>query len=138
VIGVNTAMINMAQNISFAIASNTASYIAGELIMKGRGKRGYLGIAGQTVDLPKKVVRYFNLAFDSGIFVSHVDNQSPASKAGVQAGDTLIAFDHKPLDGIDSLHKLLVEKTIDQSYMVDLIRRNQWKTVWVGISEKGD
>lgn len=138
VIGVNTAMINRAQNISFAIASNTAKFIAGELIMKGRIKRGYLGVAGQTIHLPKRVVRHFQLVYESGIFVSHVDNQSPAAKAGIMAGDTLIAFDHKPLSGIDSLHKMLVEKTIGKSYMMDLIRNNKWTTVWVKISEKGD
>ncbi|MEM9340834.1 MAG: trypsin-like peptidase domain-containing protein [Bacteroidota bacterium] len=138
VIGVNTAMINMAQNISFAIASNTAQYIAGELIMKGKVKRGYLGVSGQTVTLPTKVVRHFNLAFETGLYVSHVDHQSPAARAGIQPGDTLVAFDHKPLDGVDSLHKLLVEKTINQSYLIDLLRRNKWKTVWAEISERGD
>src|SRR5205085_3462881 len=82
VIGVNTAIIQAAQGICFAIAINTAKLIAARLIRDGRVRRSYIGIAGQTVPLLTRVVRHFGLATETAVFVVTVEPGSPARRAG--------------------------------------------------------
>src|SRR4029079_8303513 len=112
VIGVNTAMILPAQGICFAIASNTAKLVATQLIRDGKVSRSYIGLAGQNVPLPRRIVRYYDLAVDSGIFVVSFEANSPARKSGLREGDIIIGFDDHPTAGIDDLHKLLTEERI--------------------------
>src|SRR5213075_695745 len=81
VIGVNTAMIRPAQGICFAIASNTAKFIAGWLIKEGRIRRGYIGVAGQTAPLHRRVARFYHLANETGVLVVSIDKGSPADHA---------------------------------------------------------
>ena len=138
VVGVNTALINRAQNICFAIASNTMQFVVAALINHGRVKRGFLGIAGQTVPLHKQVVRHFKLSTENGIRINSVEPQSPAQKAGIREGDVLIAFDHQPVNGIDDLHKLLSGDSISKTFMIDVLRSNKWQTLFAEIVEKGD
>src|SRR5262249_7609774 len=92
VIGVNTAVILPAQGICFAIAINTATFVAGRLIKDGRIKRGYIGVAGQNVPLPRQLVRRHNLSVTSGILVASVEPHSPAQHAGVYPGDVLVGY----------------------------------------------
>src|SRR6266478_357073 len=72
VIGVNTAMIRPAQGICFAIASNTAKFVAGWLIKEGKIRRSYIGVAGQNVPLHRRVVRFYNLPLETGVLVVSV------------------------------------------------------------------
>src|ERR1700738_4993036 len=83
VIGVNTAMILPAQGISFATSIDTAKFVASRLIRDGRVSRSYIGMAGQNVPLPRRIVRYYNLAVESGILVVSFEGDSPARKAGL-------------------------------------------------------
>src|SRR5213593_5112740 len=87
VIGVNTAIILPAQGICFAIAINTAKFVAGRLIRDGKIKRGYLGVGGQTVPLPRRLIRYHQLPVETGILVVTVEPSSPAQQAGLVEGD---------------------------------------------------
>src|SRR5207245_1058504 len=66
VIGVNTAVIRPAQGICFAIASNTAKFVAGWLIKEGRIRRGYIGVAGQTSPLHRRVAGFWHLSYWRG------------------------------------------------------------------------
>jgi S1-C subfamily serine protease len=131
VIGVNTAVILPAQGICFAIAIDTAKYVAGWLIKDGRIRRSYIGVGGQNVHLHRRVVRYFNLPVESGVVVLSVEPNSPAEQAGLREGDLIIGFDGKPVAGIDMLHKLLTETTIGKPCVADLIRRNEKLSVRV-------
>src|SRR3954451_13992200 len=112
VIGVNTATILPAQGICFATSIDTAKFVAGRLIRDGRISRSYIGVAGQNVTLPRRIVHYYQLAVESGILVvSHENNSdksraNPANLAGLRAGDVIIGFDNLPVRGIDDLHKL--------------------------------
>ncbi|MEM9329432.1 MAG: trypsin-like peptidase domain-containing protein [Bacteroidota bacterium] len=138
VVGVNTALINRAQNICFAIAANTMQFVVGQLINDGRVRRGYLGIAGQTVPLHQQVIRHFKLSTENGIRITSVESQSPAQKAGIREGDLLIAFDHQPINGIDDLHQLLSGDSIGKTFILDVIRNNKWQTLFADVVEKGD
>ena len=92
VIGVNTAVILPAQGICFAIASNTAQFVAGWLIKEGRIRRSSIGVAGQNVPLHPRVVRFHKLPADRGVLVVEVEPGSPAALAGVANGDTMVGF----------------------------------------------
>jgi len=112
VVGVNTAIILPAQGICFAIAINTAKYVAGRLIKDGRIRRGFIGVAGQNVPLHRRLVRWHNLPVESGIFVISVEAGSPAQTAGIREGDILIGYNDQTLPDIDALHRILTENRL--------------------------
>ena len=122
VIGVNTAMILPAQGISFATSIDTAKFVASRLIRDGKVSRSYIGLAGQNVPLPRRIVRYYNLAVESGILVVSFEGDSPARKGGVREGDIIIGLDDRPTAGIDDLHKLLSENLIGHKSSLLVIR----------------
>ena len=109
VIGVNTAVIRGAQGICFATAINTAKFVAARLIRDGFIRRGHIGIAAQDVPLPRRVVRFHNLAVESGLRIEEVQPSSPAAAAGLLRGDIIIEFAGRPVAGIDHLHRWLAE-----------------------------
>src|SRR5262249_17539211 len=131
VIGVNTAMILPAQGICFAIASNTASFVVSALIHEGRIRRAYLGVAGQTVPLHRRVVRFHDLAIESAIFVASLAADSPAARAGLREGDLIVGFDGKPTGGIDELHRLLTEERAGRSIAMAVVRGSERLTLTV-------
>ena len=125
VIGVNTAIIAAAQGICFATAVDTAKVVVGQLLRHRRVRRGYLGMAGQNTPLSRRMVRYFDLAIESGVRVTSVEDGSPAHRAGLEAGDLIVAWDGKPVAGIDDLHRLLSEEYVGRSAQVTVLRRAQ-------------
>ena len=125
VIGVNTAMIRPAQGICFAIASNTAKLVAGWLIRDGRIRRSYIGVAGQNVPLHRRVIRFYNLALETGVLVVSVEKDSPAEHAGLRAGDVIVAFDERPIGTIHELHKMLVSEQIGVPARLLIIRHTE-------------
>lgn len=125
VIGVNTAMILPAQGICFATSIDTAKFVASRLIRDGRVSRSYVGLAGQNVPLPRRIVRFYNLAVESGILVVSFEEKSPGQKAGLREGDIIVGFDDRPTAGIDDLHKLLTEERIGHKSKLVVIRGTQ-------------
>ena len=125
VIGVNTAMILSAQGICFATSIDTAKFVASRLIRDGRVSRSYIGLAGQNVPLPRRIVRYYDLPVESGILVVSFEENSPARKGGGREGDIIIGFDDHPTKGIDDLHKLLTEERIGRKSSLVIIRGTQ-------------
>jgi S1-C subfamily serine protease len=109
VVGVNTAVILPAQGICFAIAINIAKFVAGQLIKYGRVRRSFIGVAGQDVPLPRRLVRALNLAQESGVLVASVESGSPADRAGLREGDVIVAYDQVSVRAIDVLHQILTE-----------------------------
>ena len=122
VIGVNTAVIQGAQGICFAVPINTAKYVAGELIRRGRIRRAHLGIAGQ--DLSGHLQ-----AGPRGVLVIGLERGGPADGSGLYAGDILIEFNDAPVEGIDDLHRLLTEDRIGQVCRLRVKRAGQKVTV---------
>jgi len=108
VVGVNTAVIAGAQGICFAVPINTAKFVAGELIRRGRIRRAYLGIAGQDLSGP-------GFVGSKGILVLGIERGSPAETAGLEEGDIILGFNETALQGIDDLHRLLTEEYIGQT-----------------------
>jgi S1-C subfamily serine protease len=109
VIGVNTAVILPAQGICFAIAINTAKFVAGRLIKDGKIRRGYIGVAGQNVPLHRRLVRGHDLPAASGILVVSIEPNSPAQGAGLREGDIIAGFGDHPVSDIDALHRMLTD-----------------------------
>jgi S1-C subfamily serine protease len=122
VVGVNTAIIPMAQGICFAIPSNTAQFVAARLIRDGRIRRSYVGIHGQNVPLHRRVVRFHQLDVDTGVLVVGLDPKSPATRAGLAEGDVIVSFDAKPIFTIDDLQRLLTEERVGVPMTVGVIR----------------
>jgi S1-C subfamily serine protease len=122
VIGVNTAMIRPAQGICFAIASNTAKFVAGWLIRDGKIRRSYIGVAGQNVPIHRRIVRFYNLPSETGVLIVSVEKDSPAAKARLRAGDLIIGFNGEPIDSIHALHKKVMAEQIGVQSTVSIIR----------------
>jgi S1-C subfamily serine protease len=122
VIGVNTAIIRPAQGICFAIASNTVRWVVAWLIKDGRIRRSYIGVAGQTVPLIRKVARYHRLVQDTGVLVAGLESASPAVRAGLQEGDIVIALDGVATPAVDALHKQLTGERIGERAIVTFLR----------------
>lgn len=125
VIGVNTAVILPAQGLCFAIAIDTAKYIAGWLIKDGRIRRSYIGVGGQNVKVHRKVVRYYQLPVESGLLVVSVEPGSPAAKAGLREGDVIIQYNGAPVPDVDALHRLLNESSIGVYGTLGIIRHTE-------------
>jgi S1-C subfamily serine protease len=137
VIGVNTAMIMQAQGICFAIAIDTAKFVASRLIRDGHVRRSFIGIAGQNVPLPRRVVRYYNLPVESGILVVSFEKESPARRAGLIEGDSITGFDGQAVGGIDDLHRLLTDERVGRAAPLLLLRRTDKLTLDVVPQESG-
>jgi S1-C subfamily serine protease len=135
VIGVNTAMIRPAQGICFAIASNTAKFIAGWLIKEGRIRRGYIGVAGQTAPLHRRVARFYHLANESGAMVISVEKGSPAEQSRVRPDDVIVAFNDEPIASVHDLHKKLVGDRIGTPCKLTILRRTEQLTIYVTPAE---
>jgi len=132
VIGVNTAVILPAQGICFAIGINTAKFVAARLIRDGRIVRAYIGVAGMTAPLPRRFVRFYHLARETGVMVTSVEPGSPADKAGVKPRDIIITYGENPVAAVDDLHRLLSEEQIGAKARLTVIRgteRLQLETV---------
>lgn len=122
VVGVNTAMIAAAQGICFAIGINTASFVVGRLLRDGHIRRSFIGVAGQSVPLLRKLVRYHALDTEGGVFVVSVENGSPAANAGMRAGDIVVGFAGDPVRGIDDLHRHLTDERVGTPTPLTVLR----------------
>ncbi|MEO7411855.1 MAG: trypsin-like peptidase domain-containing protein, partial [Opitutaceae bacterium] len=122
VIGVNTAIIRPAQGICFAIASNTARWVVGLLIKDGRIRRSFIGVAGQTVPLIRKVARYHHIREETGVLVAGMEPESPATRAGLLEGDLILALDELPTPSVEALHKILTAERIGERAIVMFLR----------------
>jgi S1-C subfamily serine protease len=123
VIGVNTAMIQSAQGLSFSIASNTARFVAARLIRDGAVHRSYIGVAGQTVGVPRALARAHGIAAGAGILAVTIEKASPADTAGLRTGDIILAFADTPVAGVDDLHRLLTDERIGIPVPLVVLRR---------------
>jgi len=125
VVGINTAIIPMAQGIGFSIPSSTAKWIVSQLLSHGRVRRGYLGIAGQQRPLNRRLVRFYNLTTDYAVEVLSVHATGPAGQAGLREGDLIVSVNGHNVASVDDLHHFLSEWPIGQPIALTLIRGSE-------------
>jgi S1-C subfamily serine protease len=125
VVGVNTAVVLPAQGLCFAIAATLAETVVTALIREGRVRRAWLGLGGQTVALPRKVVRHFALAVETGVRIDTLERGAPAQAAGLERGDTIVALDDAPIASVDDLQRGLDAGAIGRRIAVSVLRRGR-------------
>lgn len=131
IIGVNTAMIPAAQGLCFAISSNLAAQIAGQLILQGKVKRAQLGIAAQPVKLTNRMIAANKLTTQTGVYVFETIPDGNYDNSQLHIGDIIIAFDNIPVATVDDMHLLLTEKQIGRKVLVDVLRGGHRVTITV-------
>lgn len=136
VVGINTAVILGAQGICFAVASNTASFVLGELIRHGRVRRAYIGVSAQTTPIPRRIALAAGVDAAFGATIMTVEPDSPAGAAGLAPGDTLIALDGHAITGVDDLIRLLNAERISAVVAVSVIRHGQRRTFDLAPTER--
>ncbi len=137
VIGVNSAVILPAQGICFAISVNTAKFVASRLIRDGRIGRGYLGIAGQNVPLPRRISRWHQLPEQSGVMILSIEANSPARRAGLMPRDIIVGYDGEPIRDIDDLHRLLTENKVGVGAPLTFLRGAEKLVVTIVAEDSG-
>jgi S1-C subfamily serine protease len=125
VVGVNTAMINGAQGLSFSIDINTAKEIASQLIRDGKVFKAYLGLAMQEVPVNQKILRHYHLQNQKGLFVVSIEPESPASRSQLKEGDIVVSFNGKPINSLHDLFKELTRKDVITAIDVSVIRHTE-------------
>lgn len=131
VIGVNTAVILSAQGICFAIPSNTAKFIAIELMRSGHVRRRFIGVMVQNVLLPKGMIHLGKIPIESGVSITGIERGSPAEQFGLQLGDVIVGLDDQIVTCIDDLHKFLTNTVIGSEFRLTIIRDFEKITVSV-------
>jgi S1-C subfamily serine protease len=122
VIGVKTAIFLRSQGICFAIAADTAQWIALRLLREGHVRRGYLGVAAQTAPIPTRLVRHHGLPDATGAFVTSVEHGAPAARAGLADGDIIVALGGRTIAGVYDLHRTLSETPHSHPTEIKLLR----------------
>ncbi len=122
VVGVNTAMIGGAQGLCFAVPINTAKAIIPELMRAGRVSRGWLGVAGQTQELSKPLVRRLGLKQSAGVLVVEVVSGGPGEAAGLRPGDLILSIAGKPAESVDAVHLILAKQKLGGEAELVLLR----------------
>jgi S1-C subfamily serine protease len=122
VVGINTAVIMGAQGICFAVASNTANFVLGELVRHGRVRRAYIGVAAQQSRIPRRLRHAAGITQPSAVMIATVEPGSPAARGGLHAGDIILALDGVAVTGADDLIRLLAGEKIGRTVAVDVLR----------------
>ena len=136
VIGINTAVIMGAQGICFAVASNTANHVLGEIIMHGRVRRAYIGVGAQTVPVPRRRAIEAGIENRLGAMLTTIDQSGPASQAGLLTHDLVVRLDGEPVTGIDDMIRLLDRSRIGKRLTVEVLRLGRLRTFEITPTER--
>ena len=131
VIGVNTAMIPNAQGLCFAVSSNLAAHVAGQLILHGKVKRAQLSVAAQPVNLTQRIIGANQLKTYSGVYVFEIVTNAKVNNSQMIVGDIIVEFDGKPIATVDNLHKYLTEDVIGKKIELGVLRGGRKQTITV-------
>jgi len=125
VVGINTAIIAMAQGIGFAVPSTTAQWVLTEILTQGRVRRAYLGISGRDRPLDRRLVRALGLPAMRAVEVMSRDANGPAAQSDLRPGDLICAVNDVPVDGIDALHRHVSRWPAGTTLTLHVLRRTQ-------------
>jgi S1-C subfamily serine protease len=129
VIGINTAIINGAQGICFAVASNTAQFVLSEIIRHGYVRRAYIGVSGQTAPIPRRHAVVAGIDNRMGALLMQIEPDGPAAKAGLLGGDVVIRLDGVEINGVDDLIRVLDRDRIGRALAMDVLRMGRLRAV---------
>ncbi|TSC72730.1 MAG: protease do [Parcubacteria group bacterium Gr01-1014_38] len=129
VVGINAAINSMAQGIGLAIPATTANWVVGELIARGKVRRAYFGIAGQTVTLPRSLLRALGREAEAAVGIVGIEEDGPAEDVGLQEGDLLLSLNGIPVTSVDHLHQLLTKERTGSPLRVTIFRDGQQRDV---------
>jgi S1-C subfamily serine protease len=135
VVGINTAMIGGAQGLCFAVSSNTARFVVGEFVAHGRVRRAHLGIAAQTVPLPRRTALALGVGAQA-VRVGDIEPDGPAARAGLKVGDAIVALDGHPITAADDLIRLLVASRIGRAIEVIALRNGRREHLTITPAER--
>src|SRR5215208_5825211 len=136
VIGINTAVILGAQGICFAVASNTANHVLSEIIMHGRVRRAYIGVAAQTVPVPRRHAIAAEIDNKLGALLTSVEQGGPADRAGLLSRDLVVRLDGDRVTGVDDLIRLLDGSRIAKTIGIDVLRLGRLRSFDVVPTER--
>jgi S1-C subfamily serine protease len=125
VVGINTAIIPMAQGIGFAIPASTAQWVLTEILTQGRVRRVYLGVSARDRPLDLRLVRALSLSVKRAVEVMGLEPEGPAVEAGLRLGDVVVGVNDAPVDGVDALHRQLSRWPPGTTLTVDVVRRTE-------------
>ncbi len=123
VIGINTAIVPQGQGIGFAIPSNMALNILGQLSGAGKVTRGWLGVAIQ--QLSPELMQAFKLDNNNGALIADVIADSPAKKAGLRRGDIIVGFNGEKVHESSELPRLVATMPPGTTATVDILREGK-------------
>jgi S1-C subfamily serine protease len=129
VIGINTAIINGAQGICFAVASNTAQFVLSEIIRHGYVRRAYIGVSGQTAPIPRRHAVVAGVDNKMGALLAQIEPDSPAAIAGLLPGDVVIKLDGVDVNGVDDLIRILDRDRIDRTLAMEVLRMGRLRAI---------
>lgn len=125
VIGVNTAVVSAAQGLCFAVSSNLAAYVVGQLIFNGKVKRAQLGIAAHSINLTQRMIGANQLKTKTGVYVYEIAKIKEIQNNEIKEGDIIVAFNDKPIATVDNLHKYLNEEAIGKKALLSILREGR-------------
>ena len=129
VIGINTAIINGAQGICFAVASNTAQFVLSEIIRHGHVRRAYIGVSGQTAPVPRRHAVVAGVDNKMGALLAQIEPDGPAAKAGLLPGDVVVRLDGVVVNGVDDLIRVLDRDRIGRTLEMDVLRMGRLRGI---------
>jgi S1-C subfamily serine protease len=136
VIGINTAIIQGAQGICFAVASNTASFVLGEIVRFGRVRRGYIGLSAESAAVPRRLALRNEIQTKGAVRITAIEPHSPAAEAGLRTGDFIVALDGVAVSGADDLIRLLDASRVGKIVLLAVLRGSELLRVWIGPRER--
>jgi serine protease Do len=136
VIGINTAIINFAQGIGFAIPSNMTKQVLQQLLAQGRVVRGWLGVGIQP--LTPELARKFGVNENEGVLVNEVFEKDPAAAAGIKPGDIITRIEGTVIDTPNRLSRIVAGLLPGATAKVEVVRNQQRMVLDVALTERRD
>jgi S1-C subfamily serine protease len=122
VVGLNTAIIGMAQGIGFSVPANTARWVVSQLLTQGRVRRGFLGFSAQQLPVSRQLARFHHLPNHFGVAVVVLDEHGPAYAAGIRQNDLIVTINDQATESVDAVHRILAEQPMGQALRLLVIR----------------
>jgi len=122
VVGINTAIIAMAQGIGFSIPSNTAKWVVSQLLTQGKVRRSHLGLVGYSRQLDRRIVRFHKLGKNAAVEIVGIEPTGPANNSGLRTGDLVVAINQIEVTSVDDMFRILAEWPVGQPLILTVIR----------------